>query len=115
MTTATTYLAADRGADYGASRTVDKPPGTGEVSECCGNHRQRCRFGRPHTWTTWYYQGRLVRTSATYACDCGAVCTGEEDATQTLCPEHSYAHGGKPAHLGDPSACTVCRALGARK
>ncbi len=52
--------------------------GAGPVG-CCGNHRVRCLFGHPHTWTTWYENGILMRTEDTFYCaDCGGVCTGDE-------------------------------------
>lgn len=77
---ASAIIVADRRGDYGAPLTTDVPPGTGDVTCPCGNHRARCRFGRPHTWATWHHQGRLVRTRDTLACECGAVCTAEDGA-----------------------------------
>jgi hypothetical protein len=53
--------------------------GSGEV-RCCGGHRERCLFGRPHFWGTWYEDGKLQRTRNTFHCyDCGGVCTAEEN------------------------------------
>lgn len=46
---------------------------------CCGGHRQRCLFGVPHAWATWYEGGKLQRTRLTfYCCRCDGVCTAEE-------------------------------------
>jgi hypothetical protein len=54
--------------------------GSGQV-HCCGHHKERCHFGRQHTWSTWFAVGRLQRTGSTFHCyDCGGVCIGEEDA-----------------------------------
>lgn len=45
----------------------------------CRGHRTRCLFGRPHVWSTWYEDGRLMRTIDTFRCfDCGGVCIGDE-------------------------------------
>jgi len=57
--------------------------GSGPV-ECdgptCQGHRARCLFGGGHAWTSWYENGRLMRTTDTYRCrKCDGICTGEED------------------------------------
>lgn len=58
----------------------DKLRGTGEKVCQCEHHRDRCLFGRMHTWATWYRNGALVRSSGTYHClDCGSVCTADEE------------------------------------
>lgn len=53
--------------------------GSGPV-HCCGGHRERCLFGRPHSWTgPWLENGRVQRLATTYHCsECGGVCTAEE-------------------------------------
>lgn len=49
----------------------------------CIGHRERCRFGLAHSWSTWFDNGRLMRTSLTYHCHvCGGVCTAEEIDTR---------------------------------
>jgi hypothetical protein len=61
-------------------REVPAPTkGSGPV-ECCGGHRRRCLFGRPHIWTTWYENAKLQRTPETVHChDCGGICTADEE------------------------------------
>lgn len=62
-------------------RDVQEPTrGSGPVA-CCGGHRERCLFGRPHTWSRpWFENGRVQRLATTYHChDCGGVCASEED------------------------------------
>jgi hypothetical protein len=74
--------------------------GAGPV-ECCGGHRKRCLFGRPHAWETWYENARLQRTSDTVHCyDCGGVCTADEDAG----PEGFYVTVMDRPHAGGPLA-----------
>jgi hypothetical protein len=52
--------------------------GSGPVHRC-GGHRERCIFGRPHAWTTWYENAQLQRTPDTCHCyHCGGVCTAGE-------------------------------------
>jgi hypothetical protein len=61
-------------------RNVEKPTrGSGTVT-CCGGHRERCLFGRPHAWERpWFENGRVQRLATTYHChDCRGTCTGEE-------------------------------------
>jgi hypothetical protein len=78
------------GANYVGGVTVPaldpmrEPPeasslrGSGPVV-CCGHHRDRCLFGRVHSWSTWYEDGRLQRTRETLKCfDCGGVCIAAE-------------------------------------
>lgn len=73
------FLAVDTRSDFGAPVTRPTAPGSGAVTCACGNHRERCSFGRRHTWADWYHQAELVRTEDTYSCwNCGAVCTTEE-------------------------------------
>ena len=80
QTTSPTFTVADRCGNYGAPMESATAPGTGDITFPCGNHRAHCRFGRPHTWVTWYHQGHVVRTQSTYACEwCGAVCTADEN------------------------------------
>jgi hypothetical protein len=56
----------------------ESAPGSGPV-DCCGGHRARCKFGRQHSWATWYENGKLQRTRATFHCHiCGGVCTDDE-------------------------------------
>jgi hypothetical protein len=56
--------------------------GSGPVDctdERCHGHRDRCTFGRPHQWSTWFENGQLMRTEDTYHCHaCGGVCVGDE-------------------------------------
>lgn len=56
--------------------------GSGQVQcsdERCHGHRARCLFGHPHQWSTWFENGRLMRTEDTYHCQtCGGVCVGDE-------------------------------------
>jgi len=62
-------------------REVPAPTrGSGPVN-CCGGHRERCLFGRPHTWSIpWYENARLQRTPDTYHChECDGVCTADEE------------------------------------
>ncbi len=61
--------------------TPTRGSGPVECSEAgCHGHRARCLFGRPHLWSTWYENGRLMRTDDTYHCfDCGGVCVGDEE------------------------------------
>jgi hypothetical protein len=67
------------------------PPNATPV--CCGKHADRCKFGRPHVWATWYENGRLVQTPDTYRCDgCGGVCTADEpDEPAPAAPEEAPA------------------------
>lgn len=62
-------------------REVPTPTrGSGPI-RCCGGHRDRCAFGRPHIWATWYENAELQRTSDTVHCHvCNGVCTAEEEA-----------------------------------
>jgi hypothetical protein len=62
-----------------AMREVKAPTrGSGPVN-CCGGHRDKCNFGRCHSWSTWYENGRLQRTPITFHCHiCDGVCTGDE-------------------------------------
>ena len=47
----------------------------------CDMHREKCLFGRQHSWSSWYENGRLMRTRTTFHCwVCGGVCTSEEAA-----------------------------------
>lgn len=68
--------------------------GSGEVA-CCGGHRARCLFGRQHSWSVWYREGKLVRTSDTYHCHvCDGVCTAdEEEATATASTRSALVTG----------------------
>jgi hypothetical protein len=62
-------------------RDVQEPTrGSGKVA-CCGGHRERCLFGRPHTWSRpWFEDGRVQRLATTYHChQCDGVCTAEEN------------------------------------
>ena len=62
------------------NRAATKVPGSGKVTCPCEAHKDRCHFGRPHVWSVWFKDARLVRTSETYNClTCGAVCTADED------------------------------------
>lgn len=72
-----------------AMREVPTPRrGSGEVT-CCGGHRDRCRFGQMHSWSTWYENGKLQRTADTFHCHvCDGVCTGDEEETVSTYPEH---------------------------
>lgn len=55
-------------------------PGSGDVTCPCEAHKDRCHFGRPHVWSVWYHNARLVRTRETFHCaTCGAVCSADED------------------------------------
>lgn len=63
--------------------TMREVPGTTRGSgpvHCCGGHRERCLFGRQHTWSRpWFGNGRVQRLATTYYCrNCGGVCTAEE-------------------------------------
>jgi len=56
-----------------ASATDKHIPGSGPVSSCCGNHRDRCRFGRVHGWAGPWYKGGELRY--TFHCiDCDSEC-----------------------------------------
>ena len=80
------------GSDYVGGVTVPaldpmrEPPAASDVrgsgpTACCGHHRDRCLFGRVHSWSTWYENGCLQRTRETVRCsDCGGVCIAEEAA-----------------------------------
>lgn len=58
---------------------VPEPVRGSGATVCCGGHRDRCQFGRPHTWATWYQNGHLMRTGDTFRCHgCGGVCTADE-------------------------------------
>lgn len=59
--------------------TATRVPGSGGLSCPCEGHKDRCHFGRPHQWQTYYRNGLLVRTRDSYHCPiCDAVCTADE-------------------------------------
>jgi hypothetical protein len=44
----------------------------------CHGHRDRCLFGRPHSWGTPWYKGSVLQH--TFHCtDCGGVCTAVDE------------------------------------
>ena len=65
-------------------RAVPEPRrGSGPVrcdAPWCRGHRDRCLFGRQHTWVRpWYENGVMQRTPETYHCwTCSGICTAEE-------------------------------------
>src|SRR5262249_9755497 len=79
-----------------AMRTpVPAAKGSGTISACCGYHRPRCLFGRPHTWATWYEDGKRQRPADTWHCQaCGGVCVaGEAPNAQALAAHLGALHG----------------------
>ncbi len=89
-----------------AMRTpVPAVKGSGARPACCGYHRPRCLFGRPHVWATWYEQGKLQRTADTFSCPaCGGVCVaGEAPNAQALAAHLGALHGAAGLRpYGDP-------------
>jgi hypothetical protein len=70
-------------------REVPEPTrGSGPVTcdvPTCRGHRQRCLFGRMHSWSVWYEDAKLQRTRQTFHCwDCGGICTAEEEEQVTM-------------------------------
>lgn len=59
------------------STTIAINRGSGEVSCECSNHRDRCRFGRPHDWATpWFDESGVLKH--TWRCiPCGSECTAK--------------------------------------
>jgi len=64
----------------GQMREAQEPARGSGKTDCCGSHRERCLFGRQHTWSRpWFENGRVQRLATTYHCHaCGGVCTAEE-------------------------------------
>lgn len=57
--------------------TTTAPLGSGPVTCGCGNHRSRCRFGRPHTWAMpWFDDDGELRNTAR-CMECRSECTAE--------------------------------------
>ena len=75
----------------------------------CRGHRARCVFGHQHTWSTWYENGRLMRTTDTYHCHkCGGVCIGDEPAHGGADPVDAPAPvGPEQGNLAPAVACAA--------
>lgn len=56
------------------SVTEPKLTGSGLVSCGCGNHRDRCIFGRPHAMATPWYAGNGVWRLTWHCGTCGSEC-----------------------------------------
>lgn len=95
-----------------AMREVPAPTrGSGPVT-CCGGHRERCVFGRPHFWALWYENAKLQRTRQTFYCSaCGGVCTAEEEVArdETFLGSVSDAEGDEIEVFADPDGTAVLR------
>jgi len=71
-----TYLAADLAS---GPYVTTEPKGSGTVTCECINHRSRCLFGRSHSWSQWYFEGRRIGKDDTFYCYAyGAVCAGSD-------------------------------------
>lgn len=91
--------------------TTTTQAGSGPVDCECGNHRNRCRFGRPHTWAAPWYDDNGVLQRAFRCQPCGSVCTAEE-LISVPNPETTEVHRvsvfddlGQPSVLDEPKPC----------
>lgn len=57
----------------------DRLAGSGAVTCECGNHRNRCHFGRPHGWSTPWYDDSGVLRQTDKCMECGSVCAAEAE------------------------------------
>lgn len=74
--------------------------GSSTATDGCTAHRERCRFGRDHTWGIGYFDLDGVWHSAMICANCGGVCDAELRLDGEICACGTDPHQGGPSPFG---------------